>query len=105
MGVPYAQWINSAGKQGKEPFAEMKQAIELWDKGKTVATADERVQVGKDLTKLCVDQVFSIGLVNGELVNGIRIAKTNMGNIPGRFQNTNVLLTPVTAMPQTYYFK
>ncbi len=105
MGPPYAQWINSGGKQGVEPFKEMKDAIDLFNKGRTVATADERVQIGKDLTKLAVDNVFSIGIVSADLTAGIRIAKNTMGNIPARFLNANVLLSPVTAMPQTYYFK
>ena len=105
MGPTYAQWINTGGKQGVEPFKEMKDAIALFDKGRTVATADERVQIGKDLTKLAVDNVFSIGIVSADLTAGIRIAKNNMGNIPARFLNANVLLSPVTAMAQTYYFK
>jgi len=105
MGPPFAQWINSGGKQGVEPFKEMKDAIALFDKGRTVATADERVQIGKDLTKLAVDNVFQIGLVSADLTAGIRIAKNTMGNIPARFLNANVLLSPLTAMAQTYYFK
>jgi peptide/nickel transport system substrate-binding protein len=106
LGVPYGQWITSGGKQGKEPFAEVKQANDLYNKGKTEAqTADERIAIGKELTKLAIDQVFIIGLVVGDLSLGIRIAKNTMGNIPARFQASNVLLTPVTAMPQTYYFK
>jgi peptide/nickel transport system substrate-binding protein len=105
MGPPFAQWINSGGKAGTEPFKEMKDAIALFDKGRTVATADERLQAGKDLTKLAVDNVFSIGLVSADLTAGIRIAKNTMGNIPARFLNANVLLSPVTAMAQTYYFK
>ena len=105
MGPTYAQWINSGGKQGDEPFKEMKDAIALFDKGRTVATADERIQVGKDLTKLAVDNVFAIGIVSADLTAGIRIAKNTMGNIPARFLNANVLLSPVTAMAQTYYFK
>jgi peptide/nickel transport system substrate-binding protein len=105
MGPPFAQWINTTGRQGTEPFKEMKDAIDLFNKGRTVATADERIQIGKDLTKLAVDNVFSIGIVSADLTAGIRIAKNTMGNIPARFQASNVLLTPVTAMPQTYYFK
>jgi peptide/nickel transport system substrate-binding protein len=105
MGVPYAAWINSAGRQGKEPFAEIKKAVELYDKGKTAATAEERIAIGKELTRFAIDQVFGIGLVSADLTAGIRIAKNTMGNIPARYLNTNVLLTPVTAMPQTYYFK
>ncbi len=105
MGVPYGQWITTGGKQGKEPFAEMKATQDLLDKGKAAATADERIQIGKDLHKMVVDNVFSIGLVSADLTQGVRIAKNTMGNIPGRFFNTSVLLTPVSAMPQTYYFK
>ncbi|MBM4421207.1 MAG: hypothetical protein FJ034_06425 [Chloroflexi bacterium] len=105
MGVPYGQWINSQGRQGKEPFAELKAAQALLDKGKLAATAEERIKIGKELIVMAADNVFGIGLVTGELTAGIRIAKNTMGNIPARFLNTNVLLTPVTAMAQTYYFK
>jgi peptide/nickel transport system substrate-binding protein len=106
MGVPYGQWINTGGKQGKEPFAEIKQAVELVLKGKNVAqTADERIAIGKELTKLAIEQVFSIGIVSADLSFGIRIAKNTLGNIPARFLNTNTLTSPLAAMPQTYYFK
>lgn len=105
MGVPYGQWANSGGTAGKEPFAEMKEAISLFDRGKAAATATERVDLGKQLTRLAVDNVFAIGIVVADLTSGIRIAKTNMGNIPGRNVTANVLLSPVIAMPQTYYFK
>jgi peptide/nickel transport system substrate-binding protein len=105
MGVPYGQWANSGGKQGKEPFPEMKQALESFDRGKAAPTVEERVSLGKELTKLAIDQVFAIGLVNADLSLGIRIAKNNMGNIPARVLSANVLLSPVGAMAQTYYFK
>jgi peptide/nickel transport system substrate-binding protein len=106
MGVPYGAWINSGGRQGKEPFAELKQANDLFSRGKNEAqSADERIAIGKELTKLAIDQVFSIGLVAGDLSTGIRIAKNTMGNIPARFLNSGVILSPVTAMAQTYYFK
>ncbi len=105
MGVPYGQWANSNGTAGKEPFAEMKEAIALFDKGKAAATAQEKVDLGKQLTRLAVDNVFAIGLVVADLTSGIRIAKTTMENIPGRVITANVLLSPVIAMPQTYFFK
>jgi peptide/nickel transport system substrate-binding protein len=106
MGVPYGQWINSGGRQGKEPFAELKQAWELVLKGRNEAqTADDRIAIGKEIQKLAIDQVFSIGLVAADLSFGIRIAKNTLGNIPARFQNTNTLTSPLTAMAQTYYFK
>jgi peptide/nickel transport system substrate-binding protein len=106
MGVPYGAWINSGGRQGKEPFAELKQANDLFNRGKTEAqTVEERITIGKELTMLVIDNVFQIGLVTADLSLGIRIAKNTMGNIPARFPNSGVLLSPVTAMPQSYYFK
>jgi hypothetical protein len=105
MGVPYGQWATTGGQQGTEPFAELKQALDLFDKGKVAGTVDERISIGKQLTQLAIDQVFAIGLVNADLSLGIRIAKNNLGNIPARSLSANVLLSPVGALPQTYYFK
>jgi peptide/nickel transport system substrate-binding protein len=105
MGVPYGQWANTGGKEGKEPFAEMKQALDLFEQGKAATSVDERISIGKELTKLVVDQVFAIGLVGSDLSLGIRIAKNNVGNIPARSLNAITLLSPVGALAQTYYFK
>jgi peptide/nickel transport system substrate-binding protein len=105
MGIPYGQWIRSAGKQGKEPFAALKQAAELLDRGKLATSADERISIGKELTRLAVDQVFAIGIITGSLAFGIRIGKNSLGNVPGRTHNSNVLMVPIAGMSQTYYFK
>jgi peptide/nickel transport system substrate-binding protein len=105
MGVPYGQWANSNGALGKEPFAELKEAIALWERGKAAATATEKLDLGKQLTRLAIDNVFAIGLVVADLTSGIRIAKTTMENIPARVVTSNVLLSPVISMPQTYFFK
>ena len=105
MGIPYAQWFNSGGKQGKEPPAVVKQALEMLAKGRTGVSEAERIQLGKDLTRLHIDNVFNIGLVGQGLTSGIRIARNNLGNVPGRTLNANTLLTPGGNMPQTFYFK
>jgi peptide/nickel transport system substrate-binding protein len=105
MGVPYAAWHNSGGKQGKEPPAVIKQALDLLTKGRTGVSEQERVEIGKQLFQLAIDNVFNIGIVGRDLTQGIRIAKTNLGNVPGRTLNANATLSPGGAMPQTFYFK
>jgi peptide/nickel transport system substrate-binding protein len=105
LGVLHEEWWKSGGAKGKEPPADVKQAIALWSKLGTAATIEERIKVGQDLAKFAVDNVMTIGVVSGSLSFGIRIAKTNLGNVPARFPNSHILLTPVTAMAQTYYFK
>jgi peptide/nickel transport system substrate-binding protein len=105
MGVPYAQWAQSGGRQGKEPPAAMKQLIELFEKGKTLSEKD-RLEAGKDVFRQHIDNVFSIGLVTSSLVfGGVRLARTTIGNVPARVINSNTLLSILNAMPQTFYFK
>jgi peptide/nickel transport system substrate-binding protein len=105
MGIPYGQWQATGGKQGTEPFPELKEAMELLEKGKTASDAD-RVAIGKQLYQLHIDNVFSIGLVSGDLAaSGVRLAKTTLGNVPARILSSNLVASPANAHPQTLYFK
>ena len=105
MGVPFAQWIQSGGKQGKEPFPELKQLADLVEKGKTQAEKD-RVETGKEAFRQHIDNVFTLGIVTSSLVSGgVRLAKTTMANVPARVINSNTLLSVVNASPQTFYYK
>jgi peptide/nickel transport system substrate-binding protein len=105
MGVPYAQWQATGGRQGKEPFPELKKAMELVEKGK-LATQSERIEIGKEITRIHLDNVFSIGIVQGDLASSaVRVAKTTLGNVPGRIINAVVLLSTNNLYPQTFYFK
>jgi peptide/nickel transport system substrate-binding protein len=102
LGLPYAQWQATGGKQGKEPFPAIKEIMDLVEQGKTAPEKD-RIELGKQIIRQHVDNVFSIGLVIG--VPGVRIAKTTLGNVPGRAVNAVSLLSPQNTSPQTFYFK
>jgi len=104
MGLPYAQWVNTGGQQGKEPFPALKAQIDLFEKGKTQTDAD-RIETGKELFRQAIDNVFNIGIIVGDLNSGIRIAKTNVGNVPERMVNSNAELSPINVYAQTLYFK
>jgi peptide/nickel transport system substrate-binding protein len=105
MGSPYAQWWRSGGAQGKEPFASLKQLMQLWDRGYS-APERERIAIGKEINQLYVDQVFGIGLISQGLTSyGLRYAKTNIGNMPGRIVNAIGIRTTMNAHPMTFYFK
>jgi peptide/nickel transport system substrate-binding protein len=104
MGLPYAQWVNTGGQQGKQPFPALKEAIDLLEKGKTQTDA-ERIETGKELFRRAIDNVFNIGVIVGDLNAGVRIAKTVVGNVPERIVNSNVLLSPTNLYAQTMYFK
>jgi peptide/nickel transport system substrate-binding protein len=105
MGVPYGAWIRSGGKQGKEPFAELKQLAELIAKG-TAEDEKERIETGKEVFRRHIDNVFTIGVVSSSVVfGGVRLAKTNLGNVPARVVNSDSVGSPLNAFGQTFYYK
>jgi peptide/nickel transport system substrate-binding protein len=105
LGLPFSQWQTTGGKQGKEPFPVLKQAMELLEKGK-LASAQERIEIGKEITRIHIDNVFTIGIIQGSLASSaVRIAKTNLENVPARALNSVVLMSTNNASAQTFYFK
>ena len=104
-GPLYVKWFHSAGAQGKEPEPRMKELMEKWKKAFGVPEK-ERIQLGKDIWKIAAEEVYIIGVVGvGPAANGVRIVKTNMGNIPARQYNSPDGKTPAISRPVTFYYK
>ena len=102
---PYNDWFNSAGSKGTEPFAELKNLMALWQKGYT-QTEVERVATGKQWFTQAADIALQIGIIGADLASyGVRLAKTNVENVPGRTISTAVIGSPRQSLPQTYFFK
>jgi peptide/nickel transport system substrate-binding protein len=107
MGLPYGRWLESGGKKGTRPPKSLglEEAYELWQSG---LRADEarRVEIGREIFKMHEDMVWSIGLVGfGIGVYGLYLAKNNLGNVPRRMINGNLIRTPSNALPMTFYFR
>src|SRR6266849_181509 len=104
-GPLYAKWFQSAGTQGKEPPARMKELMEKFKRAYGVPEK-ERIQLGKEVWKITAEEVYIIGVVGvGPAANGVRIVKTNMGNIPARQYNSPDGKTPAISRPATFYYK
>jgi peptide/nickel transport system substrate-binding protein len=106
IGIPYAKWFGSGGKQGVEPPAELKlkEGMDLYRQG-LQATNSERIRIGKELYKLHADQVWTIGVVGFGLSSyGLYIANNKLHNVPGRILNTNHQKTPSNALPMTFFY-
>jgi len=104
-GPLYAKWFRSAGAQGKEPEPRMKELMDKWKKAFGVPEK-ERIQLGKEVWKIAVEEVFVIGVVGqGPAAMGVRVVKNNMGNIPSRMYNSPDGKTPGISRPATFYWK
>ncbi len=104
-GPLYVKWFHSAGAQGKEPDPKMKELMEKWKKAFGVPEK-ERIQLGKDVWRIAAEEVYIIGVVGmGPAAMGVRVVKTNMGNIPARMYNSPDGKTPGISRPATFYYK
>jgi peptide/nickel transport system substrate-binding protein len=106
LGMPFARWYASNGAQGKKPDnPEMLRALELFRSAAGKKEA-ERTQIAKEIWKIVVEECWIIGTVGlSPAVNGVRIVKNNMGNIPTRQLNAQHVRTPNTSHPATFFFK
>ncbi len=104
-GPLYVKWFHSAGAQGKEPEPRMRELMEKWKKAFGVPEK-ERIQLGKDIWKIAAEEVYIIGVIGmGPASMGVRVVKTNMGNIPSRQYNSPDGKTPGISRPATFYWK
>jgi peptide/nickel transport system substrate-binding protein len=104
-GPLYAKWFQSAGTQGKEPPPRLRELMEKWRKAFGVPE-EERIKLGKEVWQIAADEVYSIGVIGmGAASMGVRIAKTNMGNVPSRQYNSPDAKTPSISRPVTFFWK
>ena len=62
--------------------------------------------MAKDVWKIALDELWMIPIVsNSPASQGVRVIKTNMGNIPERLWNSAVSDNPHIAHTETWYFK
>ncbi len=105
MGSALGLWFQSNGEKGQEPFPELKEVMTLYRKAFGVPEA-ERIEIGKQIWRIVLDQAWSVGLVGQSPASlGVRVAKTDLGNVPERQFNSPDTKTPGISRPQTLYWK
>jgi ABC-type dipeptide transport system, periplasmic component len=105
LGPLYGVWYSSAGAKGKTPPPRMRELMDKYRKSLSVKDA-ERVTMAKDMWKIALDELWMIPVVsNSPASQGVRVIKTNMGNIPERLWNSAVSDNPHIAHTETWYFK
>jgi peptide/nickel transport system substrate-binding protein len=104
-GPLYAKWFQSGGAQGKEPPPRLREQMEKFQKAFGVPE-EERVKLGKEVWKIAAEEVYIIGVIGmGAASMGVRMAKTNLGNVPSRQYNSPDGKTPGISRPVTFYWK
>jgi peptide/nickel transport system substrate-binding protein len=101
----YGKWYGSGGSAGREPPEAMKKVMELAKNAYGMQEA-EKVAAGKEMWRIALDAVWYIGVAGqAGAVEGIQIAKTDLGNVPSAFANINLTWPPSIARPVQFYWK
>jgi peptide/nickel transport system substrate-binding protein len=105
LGSDYALWFQTGGAKGVEPFKDLKDLMDLWNRAYAAPEAD-RIKMGKDWWTKAVDIQLQIGVIGADLaVYGFHYAKNTLGNVPQRVINAATMNSPRQALPQTFYYK
>lgn len=109
IGIPYAKWFASKGKQGTEPPASLKllkDAMALYEEGLSEPDDAKRIGIGKQLYRMHADQVWSIGIAGfGLAVNGVYLTSNRLRNVPARVVNSLQMKSMNNTYPITYYYQ
>jgi peptide/nickel transport system substrate-binding protein len=104
-GPLYGQWFQSNGKDGEEPPPFLKEIMAKWRKAFGVPR-EERIQLGKEIWAIAADEVHIIGVIGlGPAAMGVRVTKTDLGNVPSRQYNSPDARTPTISRPVTFFWK
>ena len=78
--------------------------MELWKTGIGSPEA-KRLEIGKQIWRINADEVFQVGIIaTGPAVYGVRVAKSNLRNVPARLINATTVKSPGNSLPQTFFF-
>ena len=104
-GSLYGLWFQTNGQDGEEPLPFIKEIMAKWRKAFGVPR-DERIKLGKEIWATSADEVNIIGVIGlGPAAMGVRVAKTDLGNIPSRQYNSPDARTPSISRPATFFWK
>jgi peptide/nickel transport system substrate-binding protein len=97
--------VATQGKEGVKPPPEMLKVEQLYQKAAQVPP-DERVKIGKEMWRIILDNQWAIGTVGmSPAIQGVRVVKNSMGNIPDRQLNDANVENPGNSRPEQWYFK
>ncbi|MGQ4808110.1 hypothetical protein NKDENANG_01477 [Candidatus Entotheonellaceae bacterium PAL068K] len=98
-------WFQTNGQEGEEPLPFLKEIMAKWRQAFGVPR-HERIKLGQEIWAIAADQVHIIGVIGlGPAAMGVRVAKTDLGNVPSRQYNSPDGKTPGISRPMTFYWK
>lgn len=94
-------WYQSGGKSGVEPIGDLKKVIELYETVKVTLSDEKKVQLVKEIFRINVENLWTIGIVNSPYTV---IVRNDFRNVPETGVNFGGTLL-VDLHPEQYFIE
>jgi peptide/nickel transport system substrate-binding protein len=101
MAPAFGTWYKTAGGEGEEPTAEMKELQDLYNEYRATVDPAEQTKIAKQIVKLSTERLNAIGTV-GE-APALVVIKDNFNNVAEKHTSDWLIMTPGTQDPSHYW--
>lgn len=101
-GIPWSNWYNTAGAEGEEPPASVKERMELYDQAKAEVDPEARRALIHQIADIAAEE-FEVMSVS-KAVPTYGIVKNDLRNVPEAMPSSWYYPTPAPTMPQVWYW-
>jgi peptide/nickel transport system substrate-binding protein len=102
MGPAFGIWYKSGGKDGIEPTADFKAAMDLYNEYKQTIDPAKQLEIGKQIVRMSTENLWTLGTV-GMVPNPV-VVKNNFMNVMEKHTADWIIMTPGTMDPAQFYF-
>jgi peptide/nickel transport system substrate-binding protein len=103
MAPDFGVFYKTGGAKGEKPTGKLAEAQQLFNQFATTIDPVKQNQIGKQLVKIAVEEVWTIQTVGMSPVPVI--VKSNFRNVPEKFTQDWIIMSPGTLDPSHFFFK
>ncbi len=103
MAPAFGIWYKTAGKEGQEPTAELKEIMDLYDQYRATVGAAQQLAIAKKIVRLTTERLNVIGTVG--MAPGLTLVKNNFHNVQKEHTSDWLIMTPGTMDPSHFWIE
>jgi peptide/nickel transport system substrate-binding protein len=103
MAPAFGVWYKTGGKEGIKPTGKLAEVQGLFDQFKLTIDQKKQLDLGKQMIKTAVEEAWTIQTVGMSPVPVI--VKNNFRNVPEKFTQDWIIMSPGTLEPSHFFFK
>jgi peptide/nickel transport system substrate-binding protein len=103
MAPAFGIWYKTEGKEGKEPTAELKELMSLYDDYRATADSGQRLAIAKKIVRKTTQQLNVIQTVG--MAPSLTLVKKYFHNVQNEHTSDWLIMTPGTMDPSHFWME